>query len=99
MYTKTIAQLAAGLRNGEFSSEELTRAYLDRIAQYDDSLNSFITVCEAEALQQAEAADQRIKAGDSSPLTGIPLAQKDIFCTDGVLTTCGSRMLENFVAP
>ena len=99
MYTKTIAQLAAGLRNGEFSSEELTRAYLDRIAQYDDSLNSFITVCEAEALQQAEAADQRLKAGDSSPLTGIPLAQKDIFCTDGVLTTCGSRMLENFVAP
>ena len=99
MHTKTIAQLAAGLRNGDFSSEELTRAYLDRIAQYDDSLNSFITVCEEEALQQAQAADQRIKAGDSSPLTGIPLAQKDIFCSDGVLTTCGSRMLENFIAP
>ena len=99
MHTKTIAQLAAGLRNGDFSSEELTRAYLDRIAQHDDGLNSFITVSEEEALQQAHAADQRLKAGDSSPLTGIPVAQKDIFCTDGVLTTCGSRMLENFVAP
>jgi len=99
MHTKTIAQLAAGLRNGDFSSEELTRVYLDRIAQHDDSLNSFITVCEEEALQQAQAADQRLQAGDSTPLTGIPLAQKDIFCTDGVLTTCGSRMLENFVAP
>ena len=99
MHTKTIAQLAAGLRNGDFSSEELTRAYLDRIARHDDSLNSFITVSEEEALQQAQAADQRLKAGDSTALTGIPVAQKDIFCTDGVLTTCGSRMLENFVAP
>jgi len=99
MHTKTIAQLAAGLRNGDFSSEELTRAYLDRIARHDDSLNSFITVSEEDALQQAQAADQRLKAGDSTALTGIPVAQKDIFCTDGVLTTCGSRMLENFVAP
>ena len=99
MHTKTIAQLAAGLRNGDYSSEELTRAYLDRIARHDDSLNSFITVSEAEALQQAKAADQRLKAGDSTTLTGIPVAQKDIFCSDGVLTTCGSRMLENFVAP
>ena len=99
MHTKTIAQLAAGLRNGDFSSEELTRAYLDRIARHDDSLNSFITVSEEDALQQAQAADQRLKAGDSTALTGIPVAQKDIFCTDGMLTTCGSRMLENFVAP
>ena len=99
MHTKTIAQLAAGLRNGDFSSEELTRAYLERIAQHDNSLNSFITVSEKKALQQAHAADQRLQAGDGTPLTGIPLAQKDIFCTDGVLTTCGSRMLENFVAP
>ena len=99
MHTKTIAQLAAGLRNGDFSSEELTRAYLDRIAKHDGTLNSFITVSESEALQQARQADQRLKAGDSTTLTGIPVAQKDIFCTDGVLTTCGSRMLENFVAP
>jgi len=99
MHTKTIAQLAAGLRNGDFSSEELTHAYLERIARHDDTLNSFITVCETEALQQARLADQRLKAGDGTTLTGIPVAQKDIFCTNGVLTTCGSRMLENFVAP
>ena len=99
MHTKTIAQLAAGLRNGDFSSEELTRAYLQRVARHDDTLNSFITVSEAEALQQARLADQRLKAGDGTTLTGIPVAQKDIFCTNGVLTTCGSRMLENFVAP
>jgi aspartyl-tRNA(Asn)/glutamyl-tRNA(Gln) amidotransferase subunit A len=99
MHTKTIAQLAAGLRNGDFSSEELTRAYLERVARHDDTLNSFITVSETEALQQARLADQRLKAGNGTTLTGIPVAQKDIFCTNGVLTTCGSRMLENFVAP
>ena len=99
MHTKTIAQLAAGLRNGDFSSEELTRACLERVARHDDTLNSFITVSETEALQQARLADQRLKAGDGTTLTGIPVAQKDIFCTNGVLTTCGSRMLENFVAP
>ena len=99
MHTKTIAQLAAGLRNGDFSSEELTRTYLERVARHDDTLNSFITVSEAEALQQARLADQRLKAGNGTTLTGIPVAQKDIFCTNGVLTTCGSRMLENFVAP
>jgi aspartyl-tRNA(Asn)/glutamyl-tRNA(Gln) amidotransferase subunit A len=99
MHTKTIAQLAAGLRNGDFSSEELTRTYLERVARHDDTLNSFITVSETEALQQARLADQRLKAGNGTTLTGIPVAQKDIFCTNGVLTTCGSRMLENFVAP
>jgi aspartyl-tRNA(Asn)/glutamyl-tRNA(Gln) amidotransferase subunit A len=99
MHTKTIAQLATGLRNGDFSSEELTRAYLERVARHDDTLNSFITVSEDEALQQARLADQRLKAGNGTTLTGIPVAQKDIFCTNGVLTTCGSRMLENFVAP
>ena len=99
MHTKTIAQLAAGLRNGDFSSEELTRACLERVAKHDNTLNSFITVSETEALQQARQADQRLKAGNGTTLTGIPVAQKDIFCTNGVLTTCGSRMLENFVAP
>lgn len=99
MHTKTIAQLAAGLRNGDFSSEELTRACLERIAKHDNTLNSFITVSETEALQQARQADQRLKAGNGTTLTGIPVAQKDIFCTNGVLTTCGSRMLENFMAP
>ncbi len=99
MHTKTIAQLAADLRSGAFSSEELIRSLLDRIAEHDQRLNGFITVCEETALAQARAADQRLAAGDATPLTGIPIAQKDIFCTDGVLTTCASRMLANFIAP
>jgi aspartyl-tRNA(Asn)/glutamyl-tRNA(Gln) amidotransferase subunit A len=99
MHNKTIAQLAAGLRAGEYSSQELTRAILDRIARLDGRLNSFITVSDELALEQARLADQRLAAGEAGPLTGIPVAQKDIFCSDGVLTTCGSRMLENFVAP
>ena len=99
MHDKTLTELAAGLRAGDFSSEELTRACLERIAAHDGELNSFITVDEERALEQARAADQRLAAGEAGPLTGIPVAQKDIFCTDGVLTTCASRMLENFVAP
>ena len=99
MHDKTLTELAAGLRAGDFSSEELTRACLDRIAGHDGTLNSFITVDEEHALAQARAADDRLRQGEAGPLTGIPVAQKDIFCTDGVLTTCASRMLENFVAP
>ncbi len=99
MHNKTITELVAGLRAKEFSSVELTRYYLDRISRYDEQLNSYITVCEEHALQQAQAADEAIAAGDAVSLTGIPLAQKDIFCTDGVKTSCGSRMLDNFIAP
>ncbi len=99
MHDKTLTELAAGLRAGDFSSEELTRACLERIAAHDGQLNSFITVDEEQALAQAREADRRLAAGEAGPLTGIPVAQKDIFCTDGVLTTCASRMLENFVAP
>ncbi len=99
MHDKTITELAAGLRTKEFSSVELTRYYLDRITRYDKQLNSYVTVCADQALQQAQAADQAIAAGDAVSLTGIPLAQKDIFCTDGVKTSCGSRMLDNFIAP
>jgi aspartyl-tRNA(Asn)/glutamyl-tRNA(Gln) amidotransferase subunit A len=99
MHNKTIAQLAAGLRAGEYSSVELTQATLDRISRFDSRLNSFITVSDELAMDQARIADQRLAAGEDGPLLGIPLAQKDIFCTDGTLTTCGSRMLENFVAP
>ncbi|MFW6094692.1 MAG: Asp-tRNA(Asn)/Glu-tRNA(Gln) amidotransferase subunit GatA [Pseudomonadota bacterium] len=95
----SLAELARGLRAGAYSSRELTRAYLDRIAAYDGELNSFITVAEDRALAQADAADARLRRGDATPLTGIPLAHKDIFCTDALATTCGSRMLENFVAP
>ncbi len=91
--------MAAGLHAGEFSSVELTRAHLERIRTLDERLNSFITVCEESALAAAEAADARLRAGEAGPLTGIPIAHKDIFCTDGVRTSCGSRMLDNFIAP
>jgi aspartyl-tRNA(Asn)/glutamyl-tRNA(Gln) amidotransferase subunit A len=95
----SIGALARGLRAGTYSSRELTRYFLDRIRRHDGDLNSFITVTEARALAQADAADARLQAGDATALTGIPIAHKDLFCTDGVTTTCGSRMLEQFVAP
>jgi aspartyl-tRNA(Asn)/glutamyl-tRNA(Gln) amidotransferase subunit A len=98
MYNKTIAELAKGLRSGEFSSVELTKAFLDRIKQHG-SLNAYITVTEDLALQEAKAADERLAKGAAELLTGIPVAQKDIFCTEGVKTTCGSKMLDNFIAP
>jgi len=99
MHAKTIAELSAGLRAREFSSEELTRAFLDRIAAHDGRLNSFITVTAEQALAAARAADARLQAGDAGPLTGVPIAHKDIFCTRGVRTSCGSKMLDNFAAP
>ena len=99
MHEKTLSELSRGLSNKEFSSLELTRSYLDRISSLDPKLNSFITVTEDRALLQAKAADARIASGDATPLTGIPIGQKDIFLTQGVRTTCGSRMLDNFTAP
>ncbi len=95
----TLAELAAGLRARRFSSVELTRHFLARIERSNPALNAFITVTGEEALQAAEAADRRLAAGEAGSLIGVPIAHKDIFCTDGVLTTCGSRMLSNFVAP
>ena len=99
MHKKTIAELALGLRNKDFSSEELTRYTLARIESRDKEINSFITQTPDYAIEQAQAADKRIATGDMTPLTGIPLAQKDIFCTNGIKTTCGSKMLDNFIAP
>ncbi|WP_295408454.1 Asp-tRNA(Asn)/Glu-tRNA(Gln) amidotransferase subunit GatA [uncultured Thiocystis sp.] len=99
MQNKTIAQLAADLRLRTYSSVELTRHYLDRIERFDPRLNSFVTVAAESALAAAERADRALKAGDSGPLTGIPIAHKDIFCTAGIKTSCGSRMLDNFIAP
>ena len=99
MHEKTVVELSAALRQGEFSSEELTRACLARIALLDERLNSFITVTAEQALAAARAADKRISAGEAGPLTGIPFAHKDIFCTRDVRTSCGSRMLDNFIAP
>jgi aspartyl-tRNA(Asn)/glutamyl-tRNA(Gln) amidotransferase subunit A len=98
MHTKTITELAQALRAKEFSSVELTHAYLDRIKQYSD-LNCFITVTEEQALAAAVLADNALSAGNAPLLTGIPIAQKDIFCTDGIKTSCGSKMLDNFIAP
>jgi len=99
MHTKTLAELSAALQAREFSSEALTGHFLERIAQLDPALNSFVTVTADEALAAAAAADRRIAAGEAGPLTGIPIAHKDIFCTSGVRTSCGSRMLDNFVSP
>ena len=99
MHTFSIKQLGEGLRSRKFSSRELTQHFLKRIEQHDARLNSFVTVCAEGALQAAAAADVRLARGESGPLLGIPLAQKDIFCTEGVKTACGSRMLDKFIAP
>jgi aspartyl-tRNA(Asn)/glutamyl-tRNA(Gln) amidotransferase subunit A len=99
MQNKSIAQLAADLRLRIYSSVELTKHYLERIKRLDPLLNSFITVAADSALAAAARADHAIKSGDAGPLTGIPIAHKDIFCTQGIRTSCGSRMLDNFTAP
>ena len=99
IYQQTLTALSAALRDKRLSSEELTRTFLERIGQLDEHLNCFISVSEEAALESARAADHRLQEGDAGPLTGIPLAHKDIFCTDGVKTSCASRMLDNFIAP
>lgn len=99
MIGKTIAELSQALSSRKISSVELTQAYLARITDNNAALNAYITVCEEQALAQARTADLLIGKGEVSPVCGIPMAHKDIFCTQGVTTTCGSRMLENFVAP
>jgi len=99
MHQKSLADLARSLKAKEFSSVELTRHFLDRIEQYDGKLNSFITVTEEAALASAKMADERLAKGNALKLNGIPLAQKDIFNTLGVRTSCGSKMLDNFKAP
>src|SRR6266446_3651454 len=98
-HTSTLTQLAAGLRARKFSSVELVRAYLDRIDASQAALNAFISVTHEQALADAAAADRALAAGTGGALTGVPIAHKDIFCTQGVRTTCGSRMLDNFVSP
>lgn len=95
----TVAALSAGLAHGAYSSRELTQSFLERIAALDVGLNSFITVLPETALAAADAADSTRRAGAAGPLTGIPYANKDIFCTRGARTSCASRMLDNFIAP
>jgi aspartyl-tRNA(Asn)/glutamyl-tRNA(Gln) amidotransferase subunit A len=99
LHERSLGQLAAGLRAREFSSRELATHYLGRIARLDPGLNSLVTTCAEDALAAADAADARLARGDGGPLTGLPLIHKDIFCTQGVRTSCGSRMLDTFVAP
>ncbi|UTW14017.1 Asp-tRNA(Asn)/Glu-tRNA(Gln) amidotransferase subunit GatA [Marinobacterium rhizophilum] len=99
MFDKTLAELAGGLAAGDFSSLELTKSCLARIRTQDATYNSFITVTEELALEQARAADNLRAAGKAGIFTGLPLAHKDIFCTQGVRTSCASRMLDNFIAP
>ncbi len=99
MHNLTIAEIAAGLRARKFSSVEVTQAFLTRIKQFDAHLNCFITVTEEMALAAAQEADQQYAKGTAGAVTGVPMAQKDIFCTTGIKTSCGSKMLDNFVAP
>src|SRR6266705_5834793 len=100
LYQLTIHEAGELLRQHKISSVELTRAHLDRIRDVDDKVKAFTLVTEDLALKQAREADQRLKNGAAlSPLTGIPLAIKDVICTKGITTTCGSNMLKNFKPP
>jgi len=97
IHNKTIAQLSQGLKDKDFSSVELTQHYLERINK--SKLNAFVTVTDELAMKQAQVADDKIAKGEVGILTGIPYAHKDIFCTNGVKTSAGSKMLDNFIAP
>ncbi|AQA19820.1 aspartyl/glutamyl-tRNA amidotransferase subunit A [Halioglobus japonicus] len=99
MHQLTVAELSAGLRNKRFSSVELTSTYLGRIERLNGDLNAFITVDREAALAAAAEADTLLASGQGGPLTGVPIAHKDIFCTEGMRTSCGSRILDNFVPP
>ena len=99
MHNATIKSLSAELAARKVSSVELTQLFLKRIKALNGQYNCFITLDESASLEQARAADTLRAGGGGQPLTGIPIAQKDIFCSKGWLTTCGSRMLSNFVSP
>ncbi|VAV83023.1 Aspartyl-tRNA(Asn) amidotransferase subunit A @ Glutamyl-tRNA(Gln) amidotransferase subunit A [hydrothermal vent metagenome] len=96
----TLSELSAKLQAGELTSREATEAYLERIAAKDEKINTYLTLCKDEALHAADAADARLKAGtNTTPLTGVPIALKDIFCTENIRTTCASKILDNFIPP
>lgn len=99
LHQLSIGELSQGLQQGQFSSVELTQHYLKRINALDSKINSFVTVTPELALAEAKQADELRQAGNAGLLTGIPLAHKDIFCTQGIKTTAGSKMLDNFISP
>lgn len=99
LHRLSIRELSQGLQDKKFSSRELTQHYLQRIEQFDTDIKSYITVTPEHALKAADIADSVIKSGSSHALTGIPIAHKDIFCTQGVRTSAGSKMLDNFISP
>ncbi len=99
MHDKTLAEQAALLASGDLNSSDLVEHYLQRIEQHGEALNAFLAVDAEGARRAAAAADEQRKAGNAGPLTGVPIAHKDIFCTTEMPTTCGSRMLQNFVSP
>ncbi|KAA8732707.1 Asp-tRNA(Asn)/Glu-tRNA(Gln) amidotransferase subunit GatA [Acinetobacter qingfengensis] len=99
LHRLSIRELSEGLTSGQFSSRELTQHYLNRIEKIDAHINSYITVSKEQALIEADAADHALKSGHATALTGIPLAHKDIFCTQGIKTSAGSKMLDNFISP
>ena len=99
LHRLSIRELSEGLKQAQFSSRELTEHYLKRIAHIDPKVKSYVTVTAEQALAEADAADAALKAGHAHALAGIPLAHKDIFCTQGIKTTAGSKMLDNFISP
>src|SRR3979411_1613424 len=99
LHTLSIGELGRALSDRRISSVELARHFLARVAGLNPALHALITLTAERALADAAAADARRASGEEGPLLGIPLIHKDIFCTDGVRTSCGSRMLDNFVAP
>ncbi|RKG40081.1 Asp-tRNA(Asn)/Glu-tRNA(Gln) amidotransferase subunit GatA [Acinetobacter rongchengensis] len=99
LHRLSIREMTEGLKTAQFSSRELTQHYLDRIAKIDDRVQSYVTVTAEQALAQADAADHLLKSGTAGILTGVPIAHKDIFCTQGIRTSAGSKMLDNFISP
>ncbi|MDC0999608.1 Asp-tRNA(Asn)/Glu-tRNA(Gln) amidotransferase subunit GatA [Methylophilaceae bacterium] len=99
MQNLSLKELSEGLKQKKFSSEELTKFFLNRLDLYNSSINAFITIDKDKSLAMAKRADEIIKEGSQDYLTGIPIAQKDIFCAEGWKTSCGSKMLDNFIAP
>src|ERR1700733_8737270 len=99
LHDMSVAELSAALRARQLSSVEVTQAFLERVTRHQADLNAFISITAEAALAEAAQADARLSGKDAGPLTGVPIAHKDIFCTRGEKTTCGSRMLANFVSP